>query len=490
MIKTRLFILFCFSFFNFIFSNSNNDGDFYNKTYFNDIMPFSPGLPERYDVFFRNYDESEFIITPKILFSSSQKSNYLASFFLPNGENIITIKGGPDCYDSNSSDHIIRDLDASLIGIEDDNFFSTLAMDMRSEIQSIGFAFEIPFFLKKDTISKWKIKAFIPVTRVCHKINSYEAVRKGEIAGAIPKLSDEQFYPYQWNFSDENMSNFRFADSEILLSYKTFIMDRIPSENALGIIVPFGNKNEKKFFKKRPYVFSPIVGNGGHFGLEYDSNISFPIYESEDSSIDMMMFFNTSYLFSNEQDRIFSPKNKPWGFYIPAYINFLGSDQKLLPLTNFVVLPCEVSPHFSFVASTELSVVKNNLMLNIGYSFYTKQAESGVIQEIVPEVIICGSDKNKKTPINPVRTAALRFKLDDISIADVSDPLYNVSVFSSSDLDISSALHPAVLMGIFYGRIGLIIKDFYIDIGLSYRYSSNNSAIKYTTAWASISFSF
>lgn len=492
--------------FNFIFlklnCNFGDHGDVSSKTIFNDIMPFTSGFPERIEnsqyIHDINKHENKFFFSTTILYSMSKNNEGLSSYFSSNGKKDFTLFGGADNYLNTNQYKFRRDLDTSPFNINDESFFSISKINYYSSIKALGLNFFYNFYENKENNSDLLIKLFCPFYNINHKIKIKESIKNQKeinLYSLKKSLSNKNYKYVNFNFCEDGIENNKIGNFELNFSYRNLISNNCFMENILGLIFPNEDPINRK--NNENSLFFPRIGNNGHWGIQYEGHLTIIFYEQFDYAIRGTLLSNSTYLIPSDQKRVFDLMHRPWSRYLQTYKNLNKIDQKIEPLCNFLNLKCKVSPNFSFTSTTEIGLYKENLNLSLGYTMYARQAEGIQIKENISDLVLKSGDflkiNSNDNYINSLRSINLRNIFNDQKIS--GDPseneFYNLSIIKPEDIDISSASHPAVFMGIFYGKIGFEKSNsFFANLGISYRYCYNNSALRYKTLWGSLGFEF
>jgi hypothetical protein len=165
--------------------------------------------------------------------------------------------------------------------------------------------------------------------------------------------------------------------SDITLSFGTHFLNQRTHRGtvALNGIIPLGNK------PKCEYLFEPIRGNGGHFGLGIMGEYLHTAWEGT-GQIDIITSLNYYYLFSNNQKRILGIKNKDWGQY---YLLGQNGQNTLIPAANVLTQNVKASPCFGINSQLALAYAYKTFAINLGYSIHIKEEENIKLKDKFPE---------------------------------------------------------------------------------------------------------
>lgn len=504
--KFNIFFLFCFFLLNQNFGVVGSGGNVSGLTKFTDIPEFLAGGPIRIDMM-PNLSINDEGIKKRVGFeavynySNSSNDDKIAQFFLPHRDLLLTATGGPDYFENSAVNKEVRDLDSAILNITDPSFFSISEIFPKSTVSYLGFFTYYNFLFNDDNTPKLSLQLAFPCIKVMRKIIGNETIYKkgpeydnSPIKSVLEGLSRKELLAQKWNFSEAGMSQTKFSNVEINLSYNYLPMKQCSVESYFGALVPINNSKKNKITDSL-YVFNPTIQNSQHFGFQYGSTISLFLYQNDERLVKFTLGNNLLYFLPNTLFRTFDLDGRPWSRYLFAYKNFQLSDQVKEPLANFLTFECRVSPNFSNISTIELAYMKDFYNFNIGYSLFSRQSESITILEDLPNVVLVGSNSNMTSipPLSLVRTAALRLELEDI---ECTEPVYNdlnyyYAKIDNTMIDIASATHPAVFIGELYLKMGLnLIENSKIIIGSSYRFCHNNTGIDYITGWGGIELFF
>jgi hypothetical protein len=346
--------------------------------------PFQSGSPER-ESFVNKFkcERSFFQVVP--FFGHTISPEHIARYFFPYNKYSLTVS-------EDIQREFQRDLAARHFNIVTNSslvqgaekFKSTLLIKASHEFYGVGLVCRQAFW---DT---WWFEAGIPILRVKNKINLGETIiNNGD--GALNGIGldnspfvgsmTEAFRQKNWKYgkidSSKTMSKNGLGDLEIKIGYRTKSIENILLTGYLGLVFPTSNKPTGKF------MFEPMLGNNGHYGLLMGSNLGVNFWNLREHSVIWNVSFNTRYLFSNHQIRSFDLKEKEFSAYIASYTNASQAETANNNADaysgtsgiNLYTQKVEVSPGFSFSAINSFVYNYKNFALEAGYNFYTRQNE-------------------------------------------------------------------------------------------------------------------
>jgi len=208
-----------------------------------------------------------------------------------------------------------------------------------------------------------------PDTNVAGGINQQERLCKAKICG--------------------KQSESGVADIDLALGYK--LLNKAKYHVALGfaITIPTGNTPDGR------WLFEPVVGNGGHFGIGFDFDGDFKIWDNDDQNLKLYYRMKYRYLLEDTEHRVLGlgtdggpscpagtgscppakcpPANqRPWGQY-----HLLGCKDRvdLRPAANVLCLKVDVTPGSQFDGILGLSYNYAGFNFDLGYNLYYRESE-------------------------------------------------------------------------------------------------------------------
>lgn len=502
-----LFILFVF--FIEIFQSSyavvGSNGNVSSLTHFTDMFEFVAGGPVRIDAMPHLFDQDKKKTWDISLFVqhfiSPENTTKLATLLFPAQDVLLTAAGGPDYFLSSATNKEIRDIDTSILGITDKEFFSIMGIFPRSTKQYLGFFGYYAFSHNENNTPKFSLQIAAPLIKINHAIEKKEKIyktgyeyAKSPIKSVAEGLSSNNLLFQRWNFSPKGISDTQISNIEVNLCWNYFPVAKCSIETYAGCIVPI--KKTKKELKHESFIFSPAITNAEHFGLQYGTTISLFLYQNDERTIQFLLGNNLLYFVPEKKLRSFDLAQKPWSRYLPVYENFALPDQSEATLVNKLTLLSRVTPNFSNISTVQIDFTKSFYTLGIGYTLFARQSESVTILDDLPNLAIKGASEpipGEHLPLSVARSASLRLSREDVICQNpvYDDPNFYYTKIEAGDIDISSATHPAVFLGEIYLKLKLDIFDRCRCIfGGSYRFCHNNTAIEYRTCWAGIQYEF
>jgi hypothetical protein len=493
-------------------SEHGTHGNASNKTHFVDIPPFKATSPERISLLNLNDSLNKWIINLTPFISYSKNNAILGEYFLPGGRNNLYVSGDLDYFDPNTDKIMRRDIDSSAFGITDSKFQSVIRITPESQMYGVGCLGQYIFNFNNNNTPRWSLQIASPIYNKKHTLRIKESIKNysdnflqtNSIQSMKEALSNKHIKYNRWNFDNDGMNKTNIGDIEFNILLNILASARCSTEAYLGIIIPTQGLHEEKK-NKAHIIFEPTIGNGGHVGLQYGTNVTIMNSENSERTLKFIISTNSTYLFANKQYRSFDLKDRPWSRYLPTYLNFkpynatIGGtpvNTTVEPLVNTLTLQSTISPNFSITSTAEIMYTKDWYNLSAGYSFYAQQSESVMIEDDYQTITLkSGNPSALDNVINPNRTINMRFVNEDLTIttSDRSRSQYFTAIIKSSDIDKTSATHPGILTGSVFGKISFVLNEennATVGLGGSYRFSHTNTAIEYATGWLNFMISF
>lgn len=412
----------------------------------------------------------------------------IPSFFLPFGMTVLTVA------EDGSKRAETRDIDATHLNIKtkDGTFFSDLIFRATQTVSGFGMAWRQQF------AKHWWFEIGSPFLRVRNSFRFAEHIRNdggGRVnetgldgAPFVPNAK-KAFKQENWKYgkvnSHVNLIKEGLADVEFKLGYQPFQNECLRMYGYAGFLVPSGNR------PTGAYIFEPIVGNGHHFGVFYGSHLGVNIYDNEQHHVATAFDIHTRYLFKAHEIRSFDLKDKEFSRYISTYksprqaeIAAATSDvDSGTSGINVFTQPVAVFPGYSFSFISALVYTNERIILELGYNFFAKQAET---VEIEWEKTSAVKDVAGKGQTNPQRTIK-----ENVACAAV--PVGEYQELLGKNIDPISATNLPLIQYSFYGSGGYFIREgecpVLLGLGASYEITANTAFNKWAV-WAKIAMQY
>jgi len=413
-----------------------------------------------------------------------------------------------------------------------DPFSSIVSVKPQQSIVALGLTYQYNFCW--HSMPYW-LRINAPIMHVRNSMNLCESVLTTSVYSLAPvpgtNLVDQQpnmqsaLSQCQWLYGkidNKIHAQTKLAFIQIQCGELVLDSDCYYFSPYLGVTIPTGTT------PKGEYVFEPVAGNGNHWGLFWGftsemlfGDIWFDAFEFG-GAIDL----NMEYLFKKTQRRSFDLKNSPWSRYNELYANaaqanevradFLAGTLSQLqaifiatPGINLLTQKVSVNPGFNLTANLALTLVQKcstGFNGEVGYNFYAKQAEClslacknfNADQAALKDQVGTGFANQirtitENTLTNEATTANLIIN-GQLNTAGAMAS-YQRSIIQPSDLDLSSAAHPATLSNIVYGVVGYhwdsCSNPMAVSLGASYEFSlATNTTLNRWLLWGRWGISF
>ena len=484
-----------------------------SKTFFS-VRPLDTSMQAMYLAGFRNErahvrENGRGGAVEAVLFGSkSLKDERLASYFMP------------DCKTSLESTNIIQlestSIDAqhfNIITTGDDDFKSDICFSMNQSVMGLGLHYKQLFYWNEKQTDGWWMSISAPLTRVKNTVNLSENILDPAVTlttGAVSSMT-QAFNQSAWCYGkvacDCPEAKIGLADIDIKIGGEILPCPEAHFAFYGGLIIPTGNK------AKAEYVFEPIVGNGGHFGLETGMEGGYILWKNDAKNHWFSTEFstNTQYLFKNTQKRSFDVKNKPWSRYQAVYANVAQAQEAIdtnnpylfTPGINVFTSNVEVSPRLAHNITTAAVYNASAFRIELGYNLFCRQSECVKLDCPWPTDEDAPAFKANMTSIddetnliNPLRTIYAETDANDVNLGfNISEYTEGLGKITEDQLDLQSATHPAILTNTFHLAMGYrwdnINFPIHIDGGGSYEFADdNNTVLDRWAVWAKAGFAF
>lgn len=469
---------------------------------------------------------------------SSVKSAKLGGFFMPFGSNEAIVDGNinftenallPQHFNIFSVHYTPAAASATGITNLSQAFFGVIKTNPRQTVTGLGFVYDQQFYWHNDLFYFFSISS--PLIRLKNNMHLEEVIANdGEnIFYDVPPIVTEKTNLDSPMFSMSKalqQDNWLYGKIDNKSRKKTalaFIQTKCGAslryrddfilEPFIGFTIPTGNQPNAE------YIFNPVIGNGGHFGLLWGTGFELFLWQNQPESMDLT--FNADlvmqYLFRTKQYRSIDLKNKPWSRYIEIYkdynqanmafntIDVLSKAFLSSPGINLLTQELYVKPGFNCALNISLAFNQTNECRGfngeIGWNLYAKQTERVWLvhkfetQAAIKDYVGSGlTNAARNMSENQLLNEASRLNLGAAGFpADVLS-VYDYSVIREKDLNLSSATHPSFLTHTIYGIIGYHYDEFPMPVltglGISYEFSRTNNALDRWLMWSKLGVSF
>jgi len=499
-----------------------------SKSYMNFQPAFQVGSPE-YIAGFRHNGLSEaeecWGLQIVVFGGRTTKSSHLGRYFGPFGIDMsedMPLRFGVDPQRTTGNFDLLAShfgiLTSNEITLDGPQFLSSVTMKPRQSFAGVGFQFRYNFWHNYDRERGWWFSISAPVEHVTNAMHFNEniinkggdPVTSGEVIGGLT-IPNQQFFNNMtaafeqsaWNFgkikTSGSLKKTRVADLDIRIGYEWLQLTPYHLESFFGIIVPTGNKPHAH------YLFEPIIGNGGHFAVEWGATYEIDVWDNEcrEMYVSLELSAVGKYLFKRKQTRMLDLKYKPWSRYIQLYANQAaaqaaetsGNSFSFTPGINVLTQEVDVTPGYQAFANTAFILDWKRFNFEAGYNLFVRRAEC---VELANNFTTTAAIKDFAgggftSPIRDVRgnpytenaiQTAPPFQLP-VTVAN-----YAQSIIKESDLDLNSSNTPATLAHTIYGNFAFDFEcrewPLFIDAGASYTFSHVDNVVEKWMVWGKI----
>jgi hypothetical protein len=488
--------------------------DFTSKSIFRDNPQFSNGRPE----FLSLYRPDRALLKKDGIWGSfevvgfggkSGSSDELARWFFPFRKTSLVvgevssvndavggfIRGGSDAFKNNTHDIIANNF---FINTLNHDFQSIISISPEQEYAGGGFNYHQVFTDDEDK-GYW-FDVTVPVVQVKQRMNLCETIiNQGQPLNGSPRSMVQAFVNPDFKFGKicpGELKQTAVSDIEIRIGRDGARGNHCHYTGFIGIVVPTGNKPTAQ------WMFEPIVGRAGHFGIEWGSYAGYEFYHSEDFSIQANCDINNTWLFAADEVRSFDLVDKQWSRYIRVFTDVTATTST--PGINVFTKCMEIRPKGTWQVNSSFLMKYGKFEAEAGFNLYVRQSEAGKLtQPWTSNAAIAGTlGGSPGVPARSMSLASMRM-WDNGLVQDDADqsllatnPANNTLLYRpirGCDLNLQSALHPACVAQTVYATVGynneVATHPAFASLGTSYQFSHNNAAMNRWTIWGKFGFS-
>lgn len=256
------------------------------------------------------------------------------------------------------------------------------------------------------------------------------------------------------------------ADIDLQLGYYLVSKPHCRASIALGITFPTGNKPDAK------RIWSPVVGNGGHWGIGFNTYIDGKVAGNYDENLYIMVGVSYRYLIENEQCRILGLCGQQWGHY--RLLGQKGQDL-LVPAANKLLQRVKVVGGSHVDGILQFNYNNRGFGIDVGYNIFFKEQENIRLKKnycvFTPNTYALPSKDFISTICSPTNGHVFGQSGQDFESAQLDDYL------SNKDVDKTVAQTPALITHKLYGGFSYLWKwniPVLIGLGSHYEWGSEN----------------
>ncbi len=277
------------------------------------------------------------------------------------------------------------------------------------------------------------------------------------------------------------------GDMTLRIGYDSVDWSNLYMTTYIGAVLPTSNK------PKAVYVFEPMLGNNGHAGILFGNRGQFDMCKMASGRLWVQWAAESQYLFENTQKRSFDLyRNGPWSRYLSMFASGAARAGEVANTLNsrsfginLMTQDAKVTPRLAAQFDTAFHYVADKLHMNVGFTTNLRQSEEITLAnnwQQGPMVAALIPDTAQTS--NPFRSIGT--ELDGLKAA--SD-----SFIQESDIDLSSAAHPAYVSTTVHAGLGGFFegeRPRNFEIGASYEFSQHNASLNRWGLWGKAQISF
>jgi hypothetical protein len=423
----------------FIFTNLNC---YTNKTYIRSVDS-STYFPEQYSCIDfttkrerREVDtKANFYFAP--FYYSSMDKKDIGRYFGVNEDNGIVLS------DRNAGMDVYYEYLIHIRGVGDP--VAKVALNPKTVVYGCNFSFLYNFY---GCLKKFYAKFNLPVIRVENDLDAsfYQDAQtiRNFLAGRYQNLtagSVSQQEALRNGKIDGKKSSNGISDLDFIVAYEFWFEHNRSVILNLGLTIPTGNE------PKGEYLFEPIRGDGGHWGLRgaYEGNYRF--YEKNDKVFELFFDLSYKYLFSKTQKRVLGIKGANWGQYY-----LLGrkgaQNEPLIPAANVLTKNVKVSPGSQLQADIKfLFKPSANFGLTAGYNILFREGEEVKLKDSFLNDTYAVARQNFNT------NDRFGYPALDDNLERHIDVAFSNYWLNTKDIDFTAAQNPYSLLHKIYAQI-------------------------------------
>jgi len=414
------------------------------------------------------------------------------------------------------------DLDARHFNVRTVNgtFKSLVSFAPQEKFAGLGIDWKQALWRNDDDTHRWWFELTAPLVQIRHRMRLWEYAqnRGGGVHDGIGVDEDayvgtmsEAFMQPGWFYgriapcgglcgtAADDMTRTRFADAEVKIGYNNVLMDCAQLESFVGVVLPTGNKPEAR------YVYEAVVGNGGHAGITFGTELGFKLYDSPWGQLGWFIALEGRYLFANFQMRSFDLVGRPWSRYQAmfatekyardALAKAEGADGNLTHGINLMTRCVEVHPRGQFNLVSGWEWAGEHWVAEAGYGFYARQAERITPNWTEGPVLAARVFDAEPSSLAPARTMRDPMKLaNEYFDKDRFDTYYDLLKIKECDVNWTSASHPGVVSNTLYASGGYKWDECeypaLLAVGAAWDYAFSNTAMHKITLFGKVGVSF
>ncbi|MBN2779154.1 MAG: hypothetical protein JXR36_16090 [Bacteroidales bacterium] len=270
------------------------------------------------------------------------------------------------------------------------------------------------------------------------------------------------------------------GDIEVALGYNLYKNKGHYLKLGIDATIPTSND------AKGEWLFEPITGNGGYWGLGVFIDSKLMLWKENKSKIELLAALNLQYLFENTEKRTLALKNYGNQYtYFPLAQYYLAGEQgknALFPAANILTQDVKIEPQFHFEGLLGLSLVSDNFTLDFGYNLFYKDEENISLKNewVDNKYALAATDFDSNGAFNTTVIGGNTFG--------------NAGPINSDNIDLEPAQSPSALTNKIYLALGYAFNNWkrplMFGIGGGYEFHSGNTALEGFELWLKTALSF
>lgn len=383
-----------------------------------------------------------------------------------------------------------RDVRAEWLRLPSD-FVGTMCLNPKQTQEGLVFAYQqdLDYFTDNEFFRYLYMNVQVPVVWVKNRLGLAECIQQqgtpiqGQPNSIVQALvqSDLQFAKmYQGSRSDQGIAEVRFDIGTRLINNRNYLLQTYSS-----LIIPTFRKNCPIF------IFNPVVGINGHWGIGAGLNLQVPITDSYDC-LDLIAFLDIEnrYYISNDQYRTFDLKTrrfcykKEWSRYLQLR---RPNVQETIFAANVLTLYSKVHPWNMVNLATGLRLFVNAFHFELGYQLWVHPDERVRIKSpkccgdgfCFQEFGIAGAE------LGSAQRSTIRFQAEE-------DPEF--VYLRLDDIDLCSASAQGNATNMAYGSVAFIGNGTVVApmacLGIFYENAVNNANFSNWGVWGKLGLAF
>lgn len=513
-----------------VYADDSYNSDHVSKTHFTTNPHYSTGRPEHLSLYrsprmIARKDGFWGSIQVVGFFGESGKEEALARYFMPFRKSCLIIAEGPGSTTqlvgtntvfrpflsgtgSAATDHTSDAFRKDAFDLLAHNFNITTSLrTFESKIcfcpkqRYVGAALNWRQSLSQNEEKGFWVDITIPVVHVENAMNLTEKVINPGTAllpsNDRPNNMKQALNQKAWKYgrvSPCELKETRIADIEARIGYESVREDRCRYGSFVGVIAPTGNEPTGRF------VFEPIVGRAGHWGVIWGGEAGFEVRSNENMSMHVSLDINNNYLFEHNEMRSFDLVDKQWSRYINIFLDAKTTDTT--PGINTFTRSLRIRPRGTYQVNSAITCKWKQFDFELGFNYHHRQSEEGYLAcpwKIGPAIAgtlgAVGSTDARSMSLANMHMWNVGLIADDPDFDTTLNQNSSANTLKyrpikESDLNLQSALHPAVIAHTVYASLGVNNEDSnyptFAGIGGSYQFSADNAGMNRWSVWGKL----